>query len=149
MRHHEKMWLLRRLLHIIYMTSPHCNLDHLIHIQYIQYILILLCYPDGFLYNIPNILDVCSLNQIGSLHFVSKHFSQVSADPSPWLQNKVSLIVLDPWSIQAIGHVILGVSLYSVLDHIRAFGHLKKNQLKKIKIKISTVKKEDVIWDIP
>jgi hypothetical protein len=39
------------------------------HILYSYILIQLLCYPDGFLYNVPNILDVCSLNQIGSLQY--------------------------------------------------------------------------------
>ena len=49
-------------------TGPHSYCNHLIFYILIQ----LLCYPDGFLYNVPNILDVCSLNRIGSLRSVSE-----------------------------------------------------------------------------
>jgi hypothetical protein len=51
------------------------------HTFIIQYIF----YSYGFLYNIPNILDVCDLNRIGSVTFGMSEF-----DPRLWL--------LDPWS---------------------------------------------------
>jgi hypothetical protein len=67
-------------------TTLILNCNHLIsHILYSYILIQLLCYPDEFLYNFPNILDARVVNRVGSpLDKVLKLSSCKSHSPGGW-----------------------------------------------------------------